>query len=151
MCVASRAEVCCWSGGGERWGAAWWDDEQHLSPINSLYLSPHLLQSRNPSPLPHHMVASSFAVWALFHENSLLPTSSPFHLFFRWGRASAGATILKASPFVAGLASLCRRNSLFVSNFSALTWFWNCSIIHFPMPVGKLVDVSCHGPFGFVK
>lgn len=95
MCVANGAELGCWSGGGERWGAAWWDDEQHLSPINSPYLSPVLLHSRNLSPLPRHMVASSFAVWALFHENSLSPASSPFHFFSGRGGASAGATILK--------------------------------------------------------
>lgn len=40
ICVASRAESGCWSGGVERWRVAWWDNEQHLSPINSLYLSP---------------------------------------------------------------------------------------------------------------
>ena len=36
----TQAELCCRSGGGQRWEAAWWDNEQHLSPIKSLYLSP---------------------------------------------------------------------------------------------------------------
>lgn len=40
MYVAGRIELVCWLGCGERWGATWWDHQSHLSPINSLYLSP---------------------------------------------------------------------------------------------------------------
>lgn len=69
----------------ERWRVAWWNNEQHLSPINSLYLPPSLCGGHSRSPVRHHMVAPSLAVWASFYENHPLMPSSPLHFRSRTG------------------------------------------------------------------
>lgn len=57
MHVATKVASGCWSGGGERWGVAWWGNEQQLSPINSPYLSPSF---STVTTYPH-----CFAIWWL--------------------------------------------------------------------------------------
>lgn len=96
-----QAELCCRSGGGQRWGAAWWDNEQHLSPIKSLYLSP---SSCTVTTCRH-----CFAIWWLhlslyrLHVVKIVFYCSP--LVCRCRRASAGPTVWKNF-------SLCDRSRL---------------------------------------
>lgn len=114
MCVASGAESGCWSGGGGRWGAAWWDHEQHLSPINSLYLSPAFC---TVTTCFHRL-----AIWwlqpfllhsHLFCENSLFLIISSSGAEVCYGRNQHFANV----SIVTGLPYLSRMSRLFVSHF----------------------------------
>lgn len=83
MCEVSGAELSGWAGGGERWGASWWDIEQHLSPINSLYWS---LSFCVITTYSHCLAVWSLHPFCFFLMKILSPCRSVF-VFFASGKA----------------------------------------------------------------
>lgn len=82
-CVAGGREPGGWWWCGERWGAAWWHPELHLSPINSITVALRVCT---------RMEAPPDTTCAPFNEKSVLLSSGPFHFFFQTQESLCGGS-----------------------------------------------------------
>lgn len=149
MFMASKAELGCWSGGRERWGAAWWDNDQHLSPINALYLSPSCCTVITYS---HRLTIwwLHLFLYGIYFMKIVFCCRPPLFISFQVQGSLGRSHHVENSSFVAGLASLCR-----VSLFPILLfWFYfrnALSSISLSLLVNEWTFLAMAWSFGFVK
>lgn len=144
MSVATEAESGCRSGGAASGRAAWWDEEQQLSPINSPYLS---LPFNAAPPDSHclimwrlHLLLYEFHFMKIIFSCCLL-----FFIFFftTFAAKSQRATFWEFS-YCAGprfCSSLQDEQSLLF--LVLLFWFCLRIAISYIFP-GEWMNVSCH-------